>query len=344
MVSHGKNNIDFVIMWVDDTDAEWRAEKERYVEVEQNVDSSSSDDYRYRDWNLLKYWFRSIEKFCPWVNRVFFVTYGHYPEWLNLNNPKLRLVKHSDFIPAEFLPTFSSHTIELNLHRIPDLSEQFVLFNDDTFVVRPLLPNDFFVQGKIVDVVGLNAITPHGFNTFYRTLYNDVSLINRHFSPDVIRGCKRIWLNPLNGVNVLRTFIFSRFPDFTGFHVTHAPQPHLKSTFREVWEVEKECLHMTCSNKFRSGYDVNQYVFKWWNWCSGRVNPCSSRGRYANYYIEGDNAEQIAFDAARSISRQSSPFVLVNDGHIKETLVLAIHRMISDAFMKVVPNKSTFEN
>ena len=35
--------------------------------------------------------------------------------------PKLKLVSHKDYIPAEYLPTFNSNVIELWLHKIPEL-------------------------------------------------------------------------------------------------------------------------------------------------------------------------------------------------------------------------------
>ena len=53
--------------------------------------------------------------------------------------------------PEEYLPTFNSHTIEMNLHRIKGLSEQFVYFNDDMFINKPMKPRDFFVHGKPCD-------------------------------------------------------------------------------------------------------------------------------------------------------------------------------------------------
>lgn len=56
---------------------------------------------------------------------------GQKPERLNENHPKLVLMNHKDYIPSDYLPTFNSQTIKLNLHRIPDLSEKFVLFIDD---------------------------------------------------------------------------------------------------------------------------------------------------------------------------------------------------------------------
>ena len=88
--------IDFVIMWVDGADEKWLEEKKMY---DTNVDIEAGGDHRFRDWDNLQYWFRGVEKFAPWVNSVYFITCGHYPEWLNLDHPKLKFVKHSDYIP-----------------------------------------------------------------------------------------------------------------------------------------------------------------------------------------------------------------------------------------------------
>lgn len=94
--------IDFVITWVDGSDPAWLAQRAQYCPADQN---NGSTDNRYRDWGWLPYWFRGVEQYAPWVNRVFFVTNGQCPAWLNLDHPKLRFVRHSDYIPAEYLPT-----------------------------------------------------------------------------------------------------------------------------------------------------------------------------------------------------------------------------------------------
>ena len=116
--------IDFVLLWVDDSDPESIAQRNQYApEKKFLIDEGEA---RYRDWGTLKYWFRAVEKFAPWVNKIYFVTCGHVPSWLNLDAEKLVHVKHSDYIPEEYLPTFSSHPIELNINRIKGLSEHFV--------------------------------------------------------------------------------------------------------------------------------------------------------------------------------------------------------------------------
>ena len=123
--------IDFVITWVDGSDENWQKKKRKYIE------DKAGDEVHYRDWGLLRYLFRSIEKYAPWVHRVYLVTDGQTPEWLNTEHKKLVVTDHKDFIPAEYLPTFNSHTIELNLHRIRGLEEQFVYFNDDFLLTKP---------------------------------------------------------------------------------------------------------------------------------------------------------------------------------------------------------------
>ena len=110
--------IDIVITWVDGSDPIWLAEKVRYhpmysVEI-QNGDANS--DCRYRsNQDLLRYWFRLIEKNAPWVRKIHFITCGQKPVWLKEDHPKISLVYHNDYLPKEYLPTFNSNVNELNL-------------------------------------------------------------------------------------------------------------------------------------------------------------------------------------------------------------------------------------
>ena len=131
--------IDIVVLWVDGNDEEWLKEKNKYID-----NRGDKKDNRFRDCNNLQYVFRGIEKYVPWVNRVFFITWGHLPKWLDVNNKKLEIVKHEEFIPKEYLPTFNSNVIEMNLFRIKNLSSKFVIFNDDLFILKNLKPEDFF--------------------------------------------------------------------------------------------------------------------------------------------------------------------------------------------------------
>ena len=168
--------IDFVITWVDGSDEKW---KEKFCKYKYN--GGDARNVRYRDTDTLKYWFRAVEKYASWVNKIYFITDNQIPEWLNLDNEKLVYVSHKDYIPKEYLPTFSSHTIELNLHRIDSLSEQFVLFNDDVFINDYVNLDDFFVNGLPKDTAVMNP-TISLENPPFLVPCVDNMVINRHFN------------------------------------------------------------------------------------------------------------------------------------------------------------------
>lgn len=130
-------DIDFVLPWVDGANPAWKALYDLYSSQEEKDFNKYGE--RFRDYNLLRFWFRGVEKNAPWVRKIHFITCGHYPPWLDLNHPKIHFVKHSDYIPSRYLPTFSSHVIENNVHRIDGLADHFVLFNDDIYLVAPAL-------------------------------------------------------------------------------------------------------------------------------------------------------------------------------------------------------------
>ena len=110
-----QHDVDIVITWVDGSDKQWQHQRASYKYAETG---KKEEAVRYRDQGTLKYVFRSIEKYAPWVRKIHFITCGQIPEWMNTSNPKIHLVNHKDYIPDEYLPTFSSHTIELNFHNI----------------------------------------------------------------------------------------------------------------------------------------------------------------------------------------------------------------------------------
>ena len=244
--------VDFVILWVDGNDPEWQASKAKYT-ADKGQDASAN---RYREWENLKYWFRGVEKFAPWVNNVYFVTCGHYPEWLNLEHPKLRFVRHEDFIPKECLPTFSSRPIDMNLHRIEELSEHFVYFNDDMFLIDKVEKTDFFRNGKPCDML---CEYPLGFSgktyVFSHTMVNNMNLMGKYFKRKQIKkDLKKKMLSPKYGKYAIYNWIMYMlpFPNLIGVLSHHLPMENLKSTYQEFWEKEPEILNETISHRFRS--------------------------------------------------------------------------------------------
>ena len=328
------NEIDFVVLWVDGGDPAWLKQKNEYSPQTKNYGNKNN---RFRDWDNLQYWFRGVEKFAPWVNKVFFITWGHLPKWLDANHPKLRIVRHEDYIPKEYLPTFNSDVIETNLHRIADLSEHFVLFNDDVFLLNPVVPDDFFIGGKPCDSYSESLIVPlaNGSRICHTKLCN-TQVINDHFVKKEVHRKNR-WkvYNRKYGLQNLTTLYFSVLPQFTGFRNPHIAMSHLKSTFETVWAQEYNLLHAACQNRFRGYNDISHWLMRYWNLCNGDFAPRSIK--FGRYFAVSDNNDELC-----SYLTGGGKMVCINDTEDNFDFDRAKSE-INSALNKVLPEKSSFE-
>ena len=330
-----KKNIYFVLLWVDDKDVQWQKQKSKFANEDINKISSN----KYRDWDNLKYWFRGVEKFAPWVNQIFFVTCNQKPEWLNENHPKLKLVNHSDFMNTECLPTFNSNAIEINLGRIEELSEQFVLFNDDMFLLKETKPTDFFEKGLPKDCYfEYPDIIPFYGETYQNFLLNNKGVINSHFSK--VKQSKinlgKIY-NLKYGIRInFINFILSKwYEGYIGFYNPHISQPHLKSTFKNLYEVEKEVVNITSMSRFRSFYDISHFLMRYWNLVEGKFIPSKDIGKAFNI---GKDIETIR----KVIERQTYKVACFNDS-IENINFEYCKNVLIDSFEKILPEQSQFE-
>lgn len=334
LYSHMSDKIDFVILWVDGNDPAWLEQKNEYSPQKKDYGNKTS---RFRDWDNLQYWFRGVEAFAPWVNNVYFITWGHLPKWLNTDHPKLRIVNHKDYIPGEYLPTFNSDVIETNLHRIKELSEHFVLFNDDVFLLKPVVPEDFFIGGKPCDSYVENLIVPNtGGSRICHTKLCNTQIINDHFNKKKVHREQR-WkvYNRKYGLQNLITLYFSVFPTFTGFRNPHIAQAHLKSTFETVWAQEPNQLHDSCLNKLRGYNDISHWLMRYWNLCNGDFVPRSPK--FGRYFAVAENN-----DALCSYIVNGGKMICINDYSEKIDFVKAKGE-INAALNQILSEKSSFE-
>ncbi len=231
--------VDFVIAWVDGNDKEWQKQRQKY----KSGFMEDNSEVRFRDWDNLQYWFRGVEEYAPWVNHIYFITWGHVPQWLNLDNPKLKIVNHKDYIPEKYLPTFNSHTIELNMHRIQGLSRQFVYFNDDMFLTAPVTKEMFFKNDLPRDTFALNVIC-YGKDTAGLFNTNDMMVVNTYFDK-VIQQKKywKKWFHPKNGMkNVLRTALLMPWRWFNQWVFKYWQLA--KGTFEPISWKRGKCFHI----------------------------------------------------------------------------------------------------
>lgn len=323
-----------MILWVDGNDPAWQLERDKYCETDKISDNR---DFRFRDWNNLQYLFRGIENFAPWVRKVHFVTCGHLPKWMNTECSKLNIVKHEDFIPKRFLPTFNSEAIEIFLHKIPNLAEHFVYFNDDMFILRKMKEKDFFRDGLPCDSALLNAHCCELENGGTLCDFLNIGIINRHFDmKKVMLENWRKWYNLIYGYNVLRNLYLLPCPRFPGMMMQHLPGSYLKSVYKEVWNVEGEILENTANNRFRSLDDVNQWLFKEWQIVTGKFAP---RGcRIGTSLLSRDTKL-----ACKIIKKQKYKLLSYNDEKMSEEEFYKCKEAIINSFETILPEKSEFE-
>lgn len=181
--------VDYIIPFVDDSDSEWLRIYEQYSD-------DILDSGRWRDWGILKYQLRSIEKYMPWVDRIIIVlSIGatQIPEWLDTSNPKVRVVYDFDFVPKELLPTFNSNTIELYFPRIEGLSEHYLTACDDYILMRPFKESEFFSNdGKIR--LNINKVLLKK-NTYGKTVENSVRLVYPDGIEYTVDSVRCLWAN-----------------------------------------------------------------------------------------------------------------------------------------------------
>ncbi len=220
--------IDAVYTWVNKDDEIWQ-KLWNDIFPEKNLDTD-----RFASKDELKYSLRSLEKFAPWINRIFIVSNCSKPKWLK-NHPKLIWVEHESIFPeVTMLPTFNSHAIEACLHRIEGLSEHFIYFNDDMFLNQPCYPNDFFdFMGRSV-----SYFEPYGMV----------------FENNLLDPNMDYLVSSINSYRLLKSTFPIYNPSCLHKHVPYALKKSVLHDMEEKWDDE---FKATRYSKLRSNTDVN---------------------------------------------------------------------------------------
>ena len=332
------SDIDFIIPWVDGNDPEWQKSFNSYAPKSAQIDDA--DESRFRDWGLLPYWFRGIEKFAPWVRKIHFITCGQVPQWLNLDAPKLHWVKHEDYIPKKYLPVFNVNPLELNLHKIAGLSDKFVYFNDDTFIIRPISEQRFFKNGLPCDCAVCNVLLPTRQGVMSHIMTNNMAIINEHFDKHkAIKQNLSKWFNLKYGPQQLRTLLLWPWPQFSILYEHHQPNAYLKSTYQEIWDLYGDQIEETSMTRFRSIANYSQWLMRDWRLVKGEFEPYNVAKDSHSCILGQDNLNAIL----RTIVHQQKSLFCINDGNISKDDAPKIKQQLLDAFNAILPEKSSFE-
>ena len=291
--------MDIVITYVNGLDPVWQKEYEKHT-------NTPIVEKRFRDWGTLKYLFRGIEKNMPFIRKVHLVVSGEsqIPEWLN--RKEVNVVLHQDIIPAHLLPTFNCNPIEMHLHNIKDLDEEYLYFNDDIFPLLPCQPTDFFRNGK--GVLGMS----------------------RHiFSWGMFRKICR-------NSNDLAYTLIQKQPSITFLRPQHVCTPMLKSEVTEVYELAKEKI-LSSMSATRTDKNLNQYLYLDYMYLKGNIiNERISKKHFSVGIVSASKLREF-------IENPTHKLTCINDVQLTDTRYEELRSVLLSAFNNALPNKSKFE-
>ena len=292
--------MDIVITYVNGNDPVWKTDYEKYTNV-------PVMQKRFRDWGTLKYLMRGIQVHMPFIRNVYLVVShpSQVPEWADTDN--LKIVLHKDIIPQEYLPTFNCNPIEMHLHRIPGLDEQFLYFNDDMFPVGDCRPEDFFCEGR--PVIG-----------YYRHLFST------NMYKKICRNSDSLARKALG----MRPSVFFTRPQ-------HICSPMLKSECDELYDKVKAEIRVTSACRTRTAGNLNQYLFlDYMNYKGLVIHKKISNKHFSVSVASPQELKDFLLKPTRNL-------VCINDVHLSEKRYEALRGAVLDAFEAAFPEKSRFE-
>ena len=232
-------SIDAVITWVDGSDQEYKKK------IEKHLTTSTNYKKQYLQANEIEYCVKSILKFAPFIRKIFIVTDNQKPSFSSLENliasNKVKVVDHKEIFKGyeKYLPTFNIRSIDAVLHRIEDLSEMFVYFNDDVFLVDKICEEDWFVKDKAV----LMGKWARSYSI------NPLKVLSGKFK-------KIFGLRPSFNASQSKAANISGFKK-EYFKSYHAARPQIKSVIKEFYHKNPKYLTDQIKYRFRN---YNQYM------------------------------------------------------------------------------------
>ena len=236
------SEIDIVYLWVDGSDPQWQAKHDRFAgnpAGDRELDCKG----RYVNNDELKFALRSLELYAPWIRRVFIVTDNQVPAWLETSHPKVRVVDHTEILPPQSFPCFNSNVIEHCVFRIPELSEHFLLANDDMFINQAVRPSDFFTSDGY-PIIRMNRRPMRKL-----TLWLEEHILGKKISPYNITICRTA------------DIVKKKLGQYIGAKTHHNIDAYKKSDYGRIYEMFREEIEPTLGNHTRQESDIQRNIY-----------------------------------------------------------------------------------
>lgn len=139
--------IDMVYLWVNASDPSYVAQKSKAAK-KFRIKISKSVINKELDFGELKYSIRSVEKFAPWIRKIFIISRTPKPSWLNVSHPRLHYIDNDEITPKGRAYFDPARMIRLFPY-VHGLSEHFIYSADDYFFGDKVSYTDFFTPEGI---------------------------------------------------------------------------------------------------------------------------------------------------------------------------------------------------
>eukprot|EP01091_Cochliopodium_minus_P005561 TRINITY_DN1546_c0_g1_i1.p1 TRINITY_DN1546_c0_g1~~TRINITY_DN1546_c0_g1_i1.p1 ORF type:complete len:384 (+),score=84.52 TRINITY_DN1546_c0_g1_i1:1-1152(+) len=320
-----KNNqkfIDLVYTWVNGSDPYHIKQKEMYLKKSDNKKIQDIGESRFNDNEELRYSLRSVEIMAPWIRNIFIVTNGQVPYWLDINNPKIKIIKHSQiYLNKNDLPTFSSLSIECHIHRIPGLSEEFIYMNDDIMFGNQVTIADFKTKKDEYIV------------------YLDKEYLNENIAGHSSHISSMVHVNHLYN---------EKFGKKNRYKIAHVPLFLNKKILSNLQKTFLPQFLSTSSNKFRSPNDM-QFSFSYFYFLMESTEDSKKIYKHVtthdNYVtLNVDNDLHLFGQSLKNSSSQKPKFSCINDDFDYHNYATqSLHSLVQSFYKDFYPNPSSFE-
>jgi len=328
--------IDVVITWVD-------GNQDKFIEEVNSMGKKYQLDRFYHN-EELKYCLRSIELNMVFVRKIFIVVRAdHIPTFLKKNHYQLEFITHPTIIPSRFLPTYNSIVIENFIHKIPNLSEHFIYFNDDMIVLKETQPSYFFddnfrpIQSKDENKI-ITLITNYNYWTKDEKL--GISPIKQE-NFDKNFALKEL----IDHNNEIMDLLFNKETRYRSQHIPYACRKSYLNQLDEFLKTmklkEKTMYEHSGSYKFRDLKSIARFSFfkKYWDIY---MNDCLEKKYPLFSIIMNDKVDKTK--EIQNLNDTKQTFLVIhNEVHELNDIALKNFKMMNQKLEKLFPYKSTFE-
>ena len=264
--------IDAVITWVDGSEPNYK------LKLEENLKNKKIINRQYLQANEINFCVASIIKFAPFIRKIFIVTDKQKPKFSRIRHmvslEKIEIIDHEEIFRdnLDCMPSFNIRSIDALLFKIKNLSDKFIYFNDDMFLIKETTKEDWFKDNKAV-------LTGSWAKTYNKQLIKNIS-----------HKIKNL-LNIRPSFNAAQ----SKAANIAGFHNKyfksfHCGRPQIKSVIKDFYDKNPERLTNQIRYKFRDGRQYIPYSLCWHLLIK------------ENLYIESSTNKLVEINKSRNLS------------------------------------------